>query len=378
MRTWPTLYKLDSKNKIREWRIEAVESMKEFGTPTSGEGNASAYCQIHGVQNGKMQKSYTVVPSGKNIGKANETTAWEQCHSESESIWTKKRDRDGYSETIPTEKPLRPMLALKYKEDGHKIKFPCYVQPKLNGYRCFAIVKGGQVKLVSRKNLEWKSLFHLVEALKNFPDGIYDGELYKHGEDFEKISGAVRRDEPNELSAQVEYHLYDMVSNEDYENRKHVLNVLFGILNFKFLKLTHTQLVLSKEELDPLHDEFVKLGYEGIMVRNKKGPYKINARSKDLQKYKKFDDDEYEIVGATENVSGDWVGTCTFKCKTKEGYEFDVMPEGSYAVREKYWLDWQKGTIKAGEFLTVRHFGYTATEKPVPLFPTGLRIWTGE
>jgi ATP-dependent DNA ligase len=378
MKTWPKLYKMDSKGKIREWSIEAVEWMSEFGKPTQGDGKASAYCQVHGLQGGKMQRSYTVVTSGKNKGKANETSMWEQCQSEAESIWTKKRDRDGYSETIPEDKPLRPMLAKKYKDDGKHIKFPCFVQPKLNGYRCFAVVKDKTVKLLSRKNVEWKSLTHLIKELSYFPDGIYDGELYIHGPIFEKIAGAVRRDEPNDLSAQIEYHLYDWVSDDDYWHRLGTLNLAFSLFAGKFVKLTATHELLNDKDLEQLHDDFVKLGYEGIMLRNKQGPYEVNKRSKNLQKYKKFDDDEYEIIGATENLSGDWVGTCTFKCKTKEGYEFDVMPEGSYSHRAKYWTDWQKGVIKAGMFLTVRHFGYTATDTPVPLFPTGIKLFTGE
>jgi DNA ligase-1 len=38
-------------------------------------------------------------------------------------------------------------------------------------------------------------------------------------------------------------------------------------------------------------------GYEGIMVRNPNSPYEISKRSSYLQKYKEFDDDEFEIIG---------------------------------------------------------------------------------
>jgi ATP-dependent DNA ligase len=286
------------------------------------------------------------------------------------SLWTKKRDRDGYTEYIPTEKPLRPMLAKKYKEDGKHIKFPCLVQPKLNGLRCLAFVKDGKVRLVSRKNVDWKALAHLERELSKFPDGRYDGELYIHGPLFNKIIGAVKRDEANDLSAQIELHLYDLIEeNTDYSSRWAKIQE-----GTRFVKKVETVFLKSPDSLDILHDQYVEEGYEGIMLRNIKGGYKVNGRSKDLQKYKKFDDDEFEIIGATENVIGDWVGTCTFRCVTKDGNAFNVMPKGDYDTRAEFWQDWQKGKIKIGDMLTVEYFGFTTTDKPVPNFPVGKEI----
>ena len=79
------LYKLDSKGKVRTWSIAT------FG---------NTYNQVHGILGGKMQSTFTEVKSGKNIGKANETTAEEQCQLEAEALWKKKRDRSGYTEEV--------------------------------------------------------------------------------------------------------------------------------------------------------------------------------------------------------------------------------------------------------------------------------------
>lgn len=366
MKTWPALHKLDNKGKVRYWEVQVGEIRQGIW----------GYTQYHGTLGGKIISSTTEISAGKNIGKKNETTVQEQCELKAESLWTKKRDRDGYTEHIPTEKPLRPMLAKKYKEDGKHIKFPCLVQPKLNGLRCLAFVSSGNVRLVSRKNVEWKSLPHLVEELSKFPDGVYDGELYKHGPLFNNIIGAVKRDEANDLSAQIELHVYDLVEEKtDYIYRlaKIVSNFPDERTNIKFVNY---KIINKPDEIDEVHDKFVEEGYEGIMLRNKAGGYKVNGRSKDLQKYKKFDDDEFEIVGATENVVGDWVGTCTFRCVTKDGNEFNVMPKGDYNTRAEFWQDWQAGKIKPGDMLTVEFFGYTTTDKPVPNFPVGKEIRT--
>jgi DNA ligase-1 len=360
MKTWPALHKLDNKGKVRFWEVQVGEIRPDVW----------GYTQYHGTLGGKLVSSTTELSAGKNIGKKNETTVQEQCELKAESLWTKKRDRDGYTEHIPTEKPLRPMLAKKYKEDGKHIKFPCLVQPKLNGLRCLAFVKDGKVKLVSRKNVEWKSLSHLVEELSNFPDGIYDGELYIHGPLFNKIIGAVKRDEANDLSAQIELHIYDIVEeNTDYVNRW--ARIPSGM---KFIQQVETVYLTNANSVDTLHDQYVSQGYEGIMLRNRVGGYKVNGRSKDLQKYKKFDDDEFPIIGATENVVGDWVGTCTFRCVTKDGNEFNVMPKGDYDTRAEFWEDWKAGKIKVGDMLTVEYFGFTTTDKPVPNFPVGKEI----
>lgn len=364
MKTWPALHKLDNKGKVRFWEVQVGETRPGIW----------GYTQYHGTLGGRLTSSTTEISAGKNIGKKNETTVQEQCELKAESLWTKKRDRDGYTESIPTEKPLRPMLAKKYKEDGKHIKFPCFVQPKLNGLRCLAFVKDGHVKLVSRKNVEWKSLSHLVEELSDFPDGIYDGELYIHGPLFNNIIGAVKRDEANELSAQIELHIYDFVEEAtDYVFR---LSKIVDKLpdGRKFVRFVETRTITSASLVDEFHDSYVDKGYEGIMLRNKTGGYKINGRSKDLQKYKKFDDDEFEIIGATENVTGDWVGTCTFRCVTKDGNEFNVMPKGDYNTRAEFWEDWKSGKIKPGDMLTVEFFGYTTTDKPVPNFPVGKEI----
>jgi DNA ligase 1 len=360
---WPTLYKLDSKGRVRCWSIMAVDAAIPY------------YRQSHGLLGGKNQTTATEIKGGKNQGKANETTAHEQCVLEAEALWKKQRDRKGYTETVPSEKPMRPMLAKDYRKplDRKHIKFPCFVQPKLNGLRCLAFVQDGNVRLVSRQNTEWTALNHLVDELKSFPNGIYDGELYKHGPDFQKIIGAVKRDDPNELSAQIEYHVYDFVDESSTFSQR--LGTIVNNLpdGRRFVRFVETKTLNTPDLLDEWHDNYVKAGYEGIMLRNKHGKYKINGRSSDLQKFKKFDDDEFEIIGAVENI-GKAEGTCTFQCITKEGHCFNVMPEGQDGVREKYWQDWLSGKIKSGDMLSVKYFGYTTTDKPVPYIPIGICI----
>lgn len=368
----PTLYKMDNKGKIRQWSIEVIEKL-------NGGNGAWLYQQTHGVKGGKMQSTSTWVQEGKNEGKSNETSPREQCILEATSLWTKQRDRKGYTETIPSEKPFGPMLAKSYDKDGKHIKFPCYVQPKLDGLRCIAKVENGAVSLWSRQNKQFKVLKHIEEELSKFPDGIYDGELYIHGTPFQTIVGAIKRDEKNENTEKIQYWIYDLINDNTNEKRQEELcSIFYKMYGPKPFDMTCiynvlTRKVFNKDELIKEHKNWVDLKFEGIMLRNKHGLYKIGGRSADLQKYKLFMEEEFEIVDAEECV-GKMEGMCTFKCKTKDGAIFDVMPEGDEFTRQQYWEDWVDGGISPGDRLTVKFFQWTDSTPAVPRFPIGKAI----
>ena len=93
-----------------------------------------------------------------------------------------------------TKMPIRkyyPMLAHQYSNKKSEIKFPCYVQPKLDGVRC-VIVRN---KLYSRNGNIFPSLPHIEEELKKYNkyNLILDGELYTDDINFEKIVGLVKK-----------------------------------------------------------------------------------------------------------------------------------------------------------------------------------------
>ena len=87
------------------------------------------------------------------------------------------------------------------------------------------------------------------------------------------------------------------------------------------LILTENIRLENPSDVEKYHEEFVKEGYEGIMVRNNSGEYGLNRRSKNLQKYKKFFDQEFEIVGYYEGTGNDR-GTVIWECMTEDGQIF--------------------------------------------------------
>tara|TARA_B110000211_G_scaffold166749_1_gene188197 strand:- start:1300 stop:2439 length:1140 start_codon:yes stop_codon:yes gene_type:complete len=366
------LYKMDSKGKIRVLTVS-------YGSDERG----SFYEQEHGLLDGKLQTSRTYV-AGKNAGKANATTDEEQAEKEAESKRAKKRDRGGYSESIPEDKPMMPMLAQSHDKHGHKIKYPAYVQPKLDGIRCFVHVDGESVTLKSRTGKEFKSLGHIADAVrelvsvmgKSVGSFILDGELYNHRfkEDFQGLVSAIKRDKPSETTHMVQFHCYDYVAEgRDFEDRiQELYHMDQWLSEVTTIQIVQTFPVDNLDEVVGQNSLWLEDGYEGSMIRNAKGGYQPNRRSPDLQKYKSFMDAEFEIVGAVEN-KGKMEGQCTFTCVTEDGTEFGCKPMGDESQREQYWIDFQAGKL-TGKMLTVKFFEWTTSENPVPRFPVGVIV----
>ena len=86
------------------------------------------------------------------------------------------------------------------------------------------------------------------------------------------------------------------------------------------------------------------------------------------QKFKTFCDDEFEIIDYKEG-SGLDSGTVIWKCKTKDGKEFDVRPKGTVDERKKLL---KNGNKCIGKMLTVTY--QELSEYGVPRFPVGKTI----
>ena len=117
-----------------------------------------------------------------------------------------------------------------------------------------------------------------------------------------------------------------------------------------------------------MHDKFVQDGYEGIMIRDMGGVYESNKRSKYLQKYKVFMEEEFEITGFHEGT-GDEKGAIVWDCKTKDHKIFAVRPRGTFEFRKKLFLE---GSTYIGKMLTVIFQEYSSDS--IPRFPVGKAI----
>ena len=362
MSVLPTLFKFSSTGAVQQWDIEVIQNF---------DGTA-AYEVTYGQSGGSLQTTRVEVTSGKNLSKKNETTPFEQAKSEAESKWKKQLDK-GYNQGAPKKlPPTSPMLAKSYDKEKKKVKFPCFYQPKLDGMRCIASKINGKVSMISRRGKAIDTLPHINLLLEELMEEgeIVDGELYTHGVAFQTVMSWIKRNQPN--SAKVQYNLYDVINDDPYPLRFKRLCVLVGQKGKGIIRTTFTDIVNSHEEVAEAHRKQCGRGFEGIMLRVGDCDYKVGRRSSELLKVKEFFDQEFEIIGAFENI-GKQAGQCTFTCKTKDGGEFNVKPMGTDAEREQYWIDFQAGKL-TGLMLTVRFFEWTTSSPSVPRFPVGVAI----
>jgi ATP-dependent DNA ligase len=378
MKEFPKLFKKTTTGAIQEWTVSVDEIN---GIPT--------IINKFGQVGGKIQYSHEQVLSGKNTGRANATTAMEQAESQAKSRWEKQLKK-GYVQNIEDaqagtvdaiiEGGVFPILAHKFWEQGHKIKFPALAQPKLDGHRCTSQYDGGVVTMWSRTRKPILSIPHIVECLENC--GLadrFDGELYNHAykENFEDLTSLITPDEPREGYENIQYHVYDLaLPNLTNYDRYLLLESWRPQFENTPIHIVETRIVNSKEELMLAYEDFMEMGYEGAIVRNFDGKY-VNKRSYDLQKVKIYDDDEFRIVDIKVGTKGTMAGKAVFICERTredqqlpEGVTFDCKLKGKLDDLKLYADD---KTKVVGKIVTVQYQGYTRKNKK-PRFPVALRF----
>jgi DNA ligase-1 len=350
-----TLYTTDSKGKTRWWKME--QDGPRFRT-------------VSGLLDGKAVESEWTECFPKNVGRANATTAEEQCSAEILSLYTKKLDRKYHTAedfrdagSSAGYKFPGPMLATKYES----FPGPCYSQPKLDGYRSTADANAG---LLSRQGKPWRH-DHILDALAPvfaaFPGIVLDGELYNHDlkDDFNELGSLIKKDKRTpEQDAKtrevVQYHVYDILSHPGtFIERIHVLREILDELGDESpVKFVRTDQVGSEDELNELYASYMEDGYEGQMVRLQHTLYEGNGkRSKGLMKRKEFFDEEYEVIEVHEG-KGNWAGhakAVTFRMPdgrmTENGEHPKAGIKGTKEFAKELLTNWRKY-----EGVTIRSF----------------------
>jgi DNA ligase-1 len=370
-----TLYGKSTNGKIKEWNISVLKM-------------ADGTCYIeteHGYEDGKKQLDQRYIEEGKNIGRANETSPYEQALSEAKSSHSRKKD-SGYVEDknkIPSASDglFLPMLAHRYDKHSSKINYPCWVQPKLDGVRMIAKKENGNILMWSRKGKEMVIPDKIATQLElMLSEGqCVDGEIYVHDWSFQRIISAVKKKRAD--TEMLEYHIYDSphpsLSFEERVPKTTINTTTFPIycrdwngksFHLKNIKFVETVDIDDQEEFDFYESKFISDGYEGMMVRNQNSLYKYKHRSYDLQKVKRFVDKEFKIIGGKDGT-GRETGLVIFKCVTDDGLEFDVRPMGTHEDRAEIYKNLNS---YVGKDLTVKY--QELTDDGRPRFPVGISV----
>lgn len=248
-----------------------------------------------------------------------------------------------------------PMLVGEYKENKTKLKYPIYVQPKLDGVRCVAFNDGGKVTMYSRTLKIWDRHNHIRESifpiLKKYKSIYLDGELYIHGKHFQDIVSIVKN--PKKEDNKVQYHIFDLFTstskNKDapFKKRYEILKKLYNdIKNKNIIKLVPLYKIENKKNLFIKLDEVLDQKYEGLIIRDMDQKYLTsnisshsNIRSKKTIKLKKKITDEYEIVDFMEGKNGKSKGNIIWICQ-HNNIKFKVTYKGlSFDKQKEIYLD---------------------------------------
>jgi len=253
------------------------------------------------------------------------------------------------------------MLAKKFEDEEEKIDWKtCYIQPKLDGQRALNICnKKGEVTLLSRDGVDIQkthnSMKHIIDEFSKIKeDIIYDGELYCHSieDNFQEIMKAIKKYRSG-LSEMIKHYIYDVVSSKSFKERF----IDLEINNQHCIKVP-TYKITSKEEMLKYHEQFLKEGYEGSIIRHGNQGYQLNSRSSFLLKHKDFEDNDYLIVDIRPAENRPEWGIVVCKCGDQT---FDATPKMSHEKKKELL---KNKDFYIGKTAVIKHWGFT--EKGLP------------
>lgn len=264
---------------------------------------------------------------------------------------------------------VKPMLCDQYDFDDSKLeKITWKASTKLDGLRTMLYYKDGVIYTSSRGGKDYNIAATYIredQYLKTLfdknPELILDGELYYHGWNLQKISGLGRLETLHEDHKQLQFHCYDIVDeNKTFKDRHEILKTFEE--TEKFIVVKHVD-VKGNDNINKLHDDYIAKGYEGLVLRDPSKTYKCGSRSNRMLKVKKFTDAEFEVIDLIEGLRDE---DMCFLLTTKDGNKFKAKPIGDRQLKQ-----WYRDNLKSliGKMATVKYFGFTNTENPVPNLP---------
>jgi hypothetical protein len=367
-----TLYKTSEKNKISSWNIniglfsytnnQPVTIIPEYISQNKLENLKVAYWSLSGDINGKKRQTVPkYVYSGSNLEKSNQTNIITQAIKIVRNEYNKKISK-GFK-TTPTTFDINtifiennwrfaPPAFHKIQDNWDKIKYPCYIQPKLDGNRLISVyhpnienIKFPGLGLYTRNRKIYKSnqffIKELYVWLKKFPKVYVDCEICIRGhQSFQYISGQVRK-----LNADIylNCYIFDIFIPDNlkmtYKERLKKLRRMFIETKFTSIFFLETYTVNNKEELQQYMNKFIEMGEEGAIVRMSTDVYKYSfsteKRVNSVLKWKLYNDDEWNVVNFTHAL-GNHQDCLLWVCKTKTGKEFVVnFAEGVFSIEER-------------------------------------------
>jgi DNA ligase-1 len=248
------------------------------------------------------------------------------------------------------------LLANIYQSD---IKLKNYwVSEKFDGVRAY----WNGANFVSRQG----NVFHAPEWFTGaLPEMALDGELWLGRGEFERLSGVVRRQSPDDADwSGIKFMVFDLPAHTGFfDERLKRLEEIVADIKTSHIQLVKQFKVSSHEVLMKKLDDIVNQGGEGLMLHLASSVYK-NARSDDLLKLKKHFDAEAVVINHLPG-KGKYKGMLgSIVVETADKKRFKIGTGFSDAER--------RNPPAIGSTITYKYFGLT--NKGVPRFASFMRV----
>ena len=249
-----------------------------------------------------------------------------------------------------------PSLANTYQGDIDVGRY--WVSEKLDGVRA---LWDGEA-LYSRRGNRFNAPAWFI---KDFPALALDGELWMGRGTFENLSGAVRRQIPDDDAwRRIRFMVFDHPEpGMLFDDRLRRLQEILVPAPSPYITLVEQFRVSSEAELMAILERVTSEGGEGLMLRDGRSPHRP-GRSDDLLKLKTHQDAE-AIVVAHLPGKGKYQGmTGSLLVEMPDGQRFKLGTGFTDAERRE--------PPPIGATVTYKHFGTTA--KGIPRFASFMRI----
>ena len=237
-------------------------------------------------------------------------------------------------------------VALAQKFDMKRVKEDnVYVEPKLDGIRCLAVVESGEAKIFTRAGKLITNFDNtLGRELAQLGDGCYDGEIMSN--DFTDLMRQVYRKQNVDVS-DVYLGLFDYIPLQEWKSKQGnlsckerftILSERLNIRDLDYLRLVTRALCEADYNLiKEYHDKFVEVGYEGAMIKDTTAPYCF-GRDWSVMKFKAFFDADVPITALLEGT-GKHSGKLGSFVVDYKGVEVRVGSGLTDDLREQIWSD---------------------------------------
>ncbi len=212
--------------------------------------------------------------------------------------------------------PPAILLAEVYRDQVDVTRY--LVSEKLDGVR--AIWDGSTLRFRSGKEINAPRWF--VDGLPKRP---LDGELWIARGKFERLSGIVRKDFPDDNGwRQVRYMIFELPGAPGtFRERAEAMRKIVRQTNIPWLREIEQFSVVDRNSLQKRMNEVVKAGGEGLMLHRADALYET-GRSDTLLKMKPWEDAEAVVVGHVPGKGKNAGMLGALRVRTADGREFSL------------------------------------------------------